>query len=305
MSILDITYNIILPIFIAVALAALVDYKFDINPQALSRLLVYLFIPALVFKSLASMDIQGQEAAQLITATIVTLLIMAALSYGIARALGYDRRIESGFILSVALINAGNYGIPLNRLAFGLDGEARAILCYVASAIMVNTFGVFVASRGSVSTREALSNMFRVPLPYAAALGLLVNMTGVGVPGPITDSVDLAGQAAIPGMLAVLGIQLARTLQSGGVQRRLHTVLLASGMRLMVTPIVAVGIAILFGLAGITRQVFIVEVSMPTAVMGGVMAIEFGSDRDHVSATIMVSTLASIITLSVLLSLLI
>jgi hypothetical protein len=264
MSIPDIIYTIILPIFLVVGTAAFIDYKLDINPHAMSRLLIYLFMPALVFHSLAFMDIQAGEATQLLIATILNSMIMAALSYGLARLLGYDRQLESAFVLSVALINAGNYGIPLNRLAFGDDGEARAILCYVASAILINSFGVFVASRGSVSTREALLNMVRVPLPYAAALGLLVNATDFHLPGPLTDSLDL----------------------------------------LLVAPVIAVGMALVFGLSGVARNVFIVEVSTPTAVLSGVLALEFGSDAEHVTATILISMLASIITLSVLLSLL-
>jgi predicted permease len=304
MSIPDIIYTIILPIFLVVGTTALIDFKLDINPRAMSRMLVYLFMPALVFHSLAFMDIPADEATQLLIATIISSMIMAALSYGLARLLGYDRQLESAFVLSVALINAGNYGIPFNRLAFGDAGESRAILCYVASAILVNSFGVFVASRGSVSTREALLNMFRVPLPYAAALGLFVNVTNFDLPDPLIDSLDLAGQAAIPGMLAVLGIQLSRTLQNSGIQTRLSSVLAASGLRLLVAPVIAVGMALVFGFSGVARDVFILEVSMPTAVLSGVLALEFGSDAEYVAATILISTLASIITLSVLLSLL-
>jgi predicted permease len=304
MSIPDIIYTIILPIFLVVGTTALIDFKLDINPRAMSRMLVYLFMPALVFHSLAFMDIPADEATQLLIATIISSMVMAALSYGLARLLGYDRQLESAFVLSVALINAGNYGIPFNRLAFGDAGESRAILCYVASAILVNSFGVFVASRGSVSTREALLNMFRVPLPYAAALGLFVNVTNFDLPDPLIDSLDLAGQAAIPGMLAVLGIQLSRTLQNSGIQTRLFSVLAASGLRLLVAPVIAVGMALVFGFSGVARDVFILEVSMPTAVLSGVLALEFGSDAEYVAATILISTLASIITLSVLLSLL-
>ena len=43
--------------------------------------------------------------------------------------------------------------------------------------------------------------------------------------------------------------------------------------------------------------------AMPTAVTTSVRATEFGADAEFVSATILVSTLASVITLSVLLSL--
>jgi predicted permease len=42
---------------------------------------------------------------------------------------------------------------------------------------------------------------------------------------------------------------------------------------------------------------------MPTAVLAGVLATEFGADIEHVTTTILISTLASIATLSVILSL--
>jgi predicted permease len=42
---------------------------------------------------------------------------------------------------------------------------------------------------------------------------------------------------------------------------------------------------------------------MPTAVMGGVLATEFGSDAEFATAVILVSTLASVVTLSILLTL--
>jgi predicted permease len=59
----------------------------------------------------------------------------------------------------------------------------------------------------------------------------------------------------------------------------------------------------LLGLSGLARQVSIIEASMPTAVTTGVLATEFGSDTEFTTAVILVSTLASIVTLSVLLTL--
>ena len=61
-------------------------------------------------------------------------------------------------------------------------------------------------------------------------------------------------------------------------------------------------LAALLGIAGLARQVSIVESSMPTAVISSVLATEFGSDPEFVTAVILVSTLASSITLSVLLT---
>jgi predicted permease len=216
----------------------------------------------------------------------------------VARLAGFDRRLESAFMLPVVLVNAGNFGIPLNTFAFGEAGEERALVFFVGAVFMSNTLGVFLASRGSVSTRRALLNVFLVPLPYAAVLGLMLNMGQVSMPGPLDRSIDFVGNAANPAMLTVLGIQLARA----SVRAHLRPVLMVAGMRLMIGPAIGFGLVILFGLSGLSRQVVIVQSGMPSAVLSGVLATEFGADAEFVTTAILVSTLLSMVTLSVLLS---
>jgi predicted permease len=215
----------------------------------------------------------------------------------IARLLKLDRRAESAFILTAVLINAGNYGIPLNKFAFGDRGEERALIYFVMTVVISNTFGVFLASRGSVSTRRALLNVFRVPLPYAAVLGFALNMGDIEMPVALQRSTSLLGDAASPGMLVVLGVQLSRA----SIRGRIPPILLASGVRLVVSPLIAVPVSLAFGMAGLTRDVAIVQSAMPTAVISGVLATEFGADSEFVTAVILTSTLFSMATLSVLL----
>jgi predicted permease len=100
-------------------------------------------------------------------------------------------------------------------------------------------------------------------------------------------------------MLVVLGIQLSRAKMS---RERLKPMLLASSMRLVVSPLLILVPIAVFGMTGLTRQVALVEAAMPTAVLGGVLATEFGSDYEFVTGTILISTLFSILTLSLLLS---
>jgi predicted permease len=157
---------------------------------------------------------------------------------------------------------------------------------------------VFLASFGKLSARLALRNVFTVPLIYAALLGLAVNVSGVDMPLPVTRAVELLADATIPAMLTVLGVQLSRA----SIRGRFQPILMASALRLLLGPLIAVGLAALFGLSGLTRQVAIVQSAMPTAVVTGVLAVEFGADAELVTATILVSTLASIVTLTVLLS---
>jgi predicted permease len=299
---LEIAYNIILPIFIVVSVSAWIDHKFEIDPHAMSRLLIYLFSPALVFRSLAFMEITAGEAGLLIGNTLIVSLTVGAVGYGVARGLSFDRSLESAFVLSMVLLNAGNFGISLNRLAFGQAGEDRAVLCYIGAAILGNTIGVFLAARGSMSSRAAMLNILKIPMPYTMALGLMVNAHDIALPNPLVEAVDITADAAVPGMIAVLGLQLSRTMHNG-VRGKVKSAVAASSLRLLVAPLIAFPLTALLGMSGLTRDVAIVQASMPTAVLAGVLATEFGADIEHVTATILISTLASLATLSVILSL--
>jgi predicted permease len=296
----EILTNIIGPILLVVGVALIADRKLKLDTQALSRLLVYVFTPFLIFRGVAHSDLSGDEVGQLVAVAALMSAGVALTAWWVARQARFDRQLASAFTLSATLINAGNYGLPLNRFAFGAAGEERALVFFITTVVVSYTLGVFLASFGRLSARGALRNVFMVPLPYAAALGLAVNVGDVALPLPVQRAIGLLADATIPVMLVVLGAQLSRA----SVRGRIQPILLASGLRLLLGPLIAVGLAALLGLSGLTRQVAIVQAAMPTAVVTGVLAAEFGSDAQFVTATILVSTVASVATLTILLALL-
>jgi predicted permease len=296
-SFLAVAYNVLAPIFLIIGLAVLIDRRFAPDPRAFSRVVVYLFSPCLVFTGIAHSDLQAGELGLIVATAALSSLLMAIVGWGLARLFRFNRMLESAFVLSVVVVNAGNYGLPLNEFAFGKAGLQRAIAFYVATAMTANTLGVYLASRGTASVRRSLLNVLTVPLPYATVLGFIVNIGGIALPLPLERVVGLLGQAAVPCMLLILGLQLSRT----SVKGRIGPILLATVTRLGIAPLIAFPLVTLLGLSGLTRQVSIIEASMPTAVMGGVLATEFGSDAEFTTAVILVSTLASIVTLSILL----
>ncbi len=298
-SFLGVFYNVLGPIFLIIGLAVLLDRRFAPDPRAFSRAVVYLFSPCLVFGGIARSDLVAVEMGLILAAAALSTLLMALVGWGLARLFCFERKLASAFMLSVVLVNAGNFGLPLNEFAFGQAGVQRAIVFFVVTAITANTLGVYLASRGSASVRRSLTNVLMVPLPYASVLGFIFNIKGVVLPLPVERVVTLLGQAAVPCMLLILGLQLSRT----SVKGRIGPILLATVTRLGVAPLIAFPLVFLLGLSGLARQVSIIQASMPTAVMGGVLATEFGSDAEFTTAVILVSTLASIVTLSILLTL--
>jgi predicted permease len=98
----------------------------------------------------------------------------------------------------------------------------------------------------------------------------------------------------------LLGGQLA-TLSVGEYWR---PALAASGISLIIAPIIAFGLAALLGLSGPTRQAAILEASMPAAVIITIIATEYEAEPKLVTATVIVSTLISPITLTLLIAML-
>lgn len=289
-------YNVLFPITLIAGLGFLLNRRFNLHTRSLSRLVVYLASPALVFSSVSRSTLAAQELWQLLAFTIAIMFTLAGLSALLARSLRLDQKTSSAFTLSSTLINAGNFGLPFISFAFGDAGLGRAAIIYTGTSIVANTLGVFLASRGSASAWKSLTNVLKVPLPYALAAGLLANFGVLTVPPPLERSFLLLGGAAVPVMLILLGAQLSR-VEFG---RQLQLVALSSGIKLVATPLVGVVLVHLMLLHGLTAQVSIIQTSMPTAVISIALAEEFGSDAQFVSSAVMVSTVVSLISLTVL-----
>ncbi len=299
-SFLGVAYNVLSPIFLIIGVTVLLDRRFVLDPRVFSRAVIYLFSPCLVFGGIAGSDLKADELGLILAMAALSSLLMALVGWGETRLFRFDRKVGSAFVLSVVSVNAGNYGLPLNDFAFGQAGMQRAIVFFVVTAMISNTLGVYLASRGTASVRRSLLNVLMVPLPYATVLGFIINMRNVALPVPLDRAVTLLGQAAVPGMLIVLGLQLSRS----SIKGRMGPIWLATITRLGVAPLIAFLLAALLGLSGLARQVSIIQASMPTAAMAGVLATEFNSDAEFTTAVILVSTLVSIITLGILLTLL-
>ena len=290
-------YTVLSPIVLVALLGFILDRRFRFDTKSISRLVIYLASPALVFSSVSQSTLQAQELWQLLAFTVLVMTSIAAISWGVAKLFRLPQKEASAFSLASTLTNAGNFGVPFISFAFGIEGLGRAVIIYTGTSIVANTLGVFLASRGSASVWKSLGNVLHVPLPYALALGLMANFGVFSVPLPFERAFSMLGGAAVPLMLLVLGTQLSR-IRMGA---RLQWVTLAAVLKLILAPILGVFFARLLLLGQLTASIAIIQISMPTAVLSIVLAEEFGSDTQFVSGVLIFSTLASLLTLSILL----
>lgn len=293
----------ILPIFIVIGFGFAAARKLPLETATLTRITFYVFSPCLVFSSLARSTLGGDALVHIAAYAIAIALTMGGLGWLAARAFRLERREAAGLILVCMFVNAGNYGLGVNQRAFGDEGLARAVIFFTTNTLLVYSLGVSVAAGSDGSgVRGAIRRVFSVPPIYAVLGALAMRALSIDFTQPALEpllaGVDIAGRAAIPLMLIILGVQLARA----SMVQHLRVALAASGLRLVVAPIIAWLLADLIGLTGLARQASIVEASMPAAVINIILATEYQAAPELVTGAVLVSTLLSPFSLSAVLS---
>jgi hypothetical protein len=292
-------YNNILPIFLIVGLGFALKRTLDFEIKPISHTIFYILSPCLAFSSLYQSSLGGWEFWEIPSFVLVLTLVLWSISWAVTRALRLDKAMESAFLLTTLFVNAGNYGLSLIFLTFGEKALSRAVIYLLINTLLLNTAGVYLASRGRKERGCALFNILKVPLVYAASLAILLNLSHIRLPNPLLRAVNTIGKAAIPLMLLLLGMQLAKT----PFFWRKKGVFLAASIRLVLAPILAFLLASWLGLSETSRLVCVVEASMPTAVMTCILASQFDLLPDFITSVVFLSTLASPLTLTLLIAL--
>ncbi len=102
----------------------------------------------------------------------------------------------------------------------------------------------------------------------------------------------------LPMMILLMGMQIQRT----AVPERPSVVGVATIIRMVVVPALAIGIAALMHLTGPDRQAAVIQAAMPAAVMITVLAVEFQTAPAFVTGVVFLSTLISPLTLTLLIA---
>ncbi|WP_049935082.1 AEC family transporter [Haloplanus natans] len=312
MSLVSAFTSAILPIVSVMGLGYLLASTLDLDVDPLNDVALYLFLPALIFHSIVTTTLSGATVARIFAGVFLFVVATMGVTELADRLLGVPEPYRSADVLAGALPNAGFYGIPLAEFAFGAIGRTTAVIYITAQAFLMYTLGVYVASRGGGEAGiGAVKEIFRLPLVYAIAAAGVVRFLGVAPPtdGTFMSTARLVGDASIPLMLVIVGIQLSG-LAYGNVRR----VLRPSVIKLVIAPLVGLAVAVALGGFGdpAVARVFVLLCATPVALIPLALTLSYSdtAERDGLSAseyltmTIFVTTIASVPVLTVLITLL-
>ena len=286
--------NNLLPIMLIAAAGYILGKTLTVDSRTIGRMVFYIFSPLLVFNLMVTSQLNLSQALTTVGYTAAVIAVMGTVAFLLGKLFRLERAHLLAVILTVAFGNTGNYGLPLVKFAFGDESLAVASIFYVTTTILFNTIGVIIASLGHLDLKSAILGVFKLPILYAVAVALIIKGFGIQIPLPLSRTIEIAANGAIPAMIILLGLELTRIEWTNS----LRATGLGVAAKLLIGPLVGLLLASLFGLQGHTRQGSVIEAAMPAAVATTVVATEYNLEPSLVTAIVFFGTILSPLTLT-------
>ncbi|MBW3623665.1 MAG: AEC family transporter [Armatimonadetes bacterium] len=295
--------SVLLPVLFTISIGFLIERFRQMDTRTLSTISIYVLTPSLVFYSLLTTQLTHRDIFQL----ILFLPLLTFGLWGVTRlSLGLRREPpeeEGPAMLCTLFMNAGNYGIPMSRSAFGEAGVEHGVVWVIVQNSLLFPLATYYAARDQHGSLNAIKAVFKLPAIWAVFLAGLLRLMNVTLPDGILEPIRSIGYAMIPIAQILLGVQLAKTMKEAH-HARVDRIAWAVGIRLIAAPLLAVPIAAALGAEGLTYKVLVLLAGTPTAVNISILAMEFDARPHFVASVVFFSTVFSFLTLSVTLSLL-
>ncbi len=290
--------NNLLPILLIAGIGYLCGKYLGVQAQSLSRVIFYVFSPCLIFNLLMNSQLSGDDLVRMVSFAGAVVICVAVVTFLLGKLIKLNRKMLAAVVLSTMTMNAGNFGLSLNLFAFGEEGLAQASIFFVTTALITYSIGVMIASMGTTSLKQSLVNLLKVPAIYAVILALVFMALDWSLPLTLERTTQTLGNAAIPAMLILLGLQLQANQRTSNIS----ALVLANSMRLVGGALFGIGLGVILGLQGIAYQAGVVEAATPTAVLSTVLSTEFDTEPAFVTSVVFTTTLLSPLTLTPLLA---
>jgi hypothetical protein len=307
----DIVLSALLPVMALILLGLAVGRARWLGADAVRRLTTLAFMvltPVLLFRAMSRVHVDQLDLRPAFVYSLALGLVFA----GVLRLHGLRQR-AAVLALAATYGNSVMIGIPLIALAWGEAGLVTLFTLIPIHSLLLLTVATVVlefdaareqaaaspdvAARlwmvGLRSLRKAL--IHPVPLPIIA--GLVFAQTGLSIPQWLDTPMLWMGKAFGPLALFLVGVSLA----SSTVGRNLRGALMMSGVKNLLVPLLAGSLGWMLGMSGLPLAVMVVTAALPVGANAFMFSQRYGVAQEIVTASVAVSTAASIVTVSLVL----
>jgi hypothetical protein len=261
------------------------------------RFVFYVGIPGILFVNASRIEPSKALTAPYSIAGIIATLATLLLCWAYARWRGYDKG-HSGIIAQAGYrANLGIIGLALCASTFGAEGLALAALPVAIWTLLFNVLAVIVlnaAYGGRFAPLPLFINLIKNPLIIGIGLGFILALSERGMPSGFYTIGSYFTAVVIPLSLIFLGgaIDLKPSRQSR------QALVLATLLRLIIAPALALSICLLMGLRGIELGINFLLLSGPVAAASHIMVAAKGGDAKLAANIVVLSTILAPFTIT-------
>lgn len=295
--------DVILPVFIVIGFGYLAVWRglfSDVGVEGLMKFTQGFAIPCLLFRAISTLDLgQSFDLALLgsFYAGALTGFAVGLLGARFIFGRSWEDSVAIGFVGLFS--NSVLLGLPITERAYGVDAlqanyaiiAVHSPFCYfvgiTAMEIARNRGGSVAALPGKV-----LRAMFRNALVIGIALGFVVNLGGIPLPGVLTDALDLMIRAALPAALFGLGGVLYRYRPEGDMR----TILFIVAVSLIVHPLIVLTLGRATGVSTDGLRSAVLTAAMAPGVNAYLFANMYGAARRVAASAVLIATGATVLT---------
>jgi len=293
----------LVPVFMVIMAGAVIRHlNFpggDFWPLA-ERFTYFFLFPVMLISKMANARIEDVAIDQLALAIVILLAVMTLLMVILKPVLTRSGpsftsiyqggiRFNTYVVLAAAQAMYGNAGLTLAAVAMAIMIPLVNVLCVIIFSCYAGQAG-----GGIMGTVKAI---IKNPLIVGCTVGMLLNLTGIGLPGWSAAAFDIASRAALP--LGLLAVGVALDLKS--IRSASWPLISSSVIKLAIMPIVTALIGLWLDLELLMISVLLLFAAMPTATSAYILARQLGGDAPLMATITTAQTLLAMISLPLIL----
>ncbi|MBP3807758.1 MAG: AEC family transporter [Eubacterium sp.] len=270
----------------------------DHTSQRMSTIVMDVCNPALILASLLSGNVTATHHDLIVAIVLgasfyIGLVILGFIFPKLIRG-GEDSRFYN---MMTVYTNVGFIGIPVARAILPENAILYVIICNVMYSLLFYTHGIIVMSNGKekLSLKKILS-----PGTIMAVVSLVIFWFNIYLPPIIANSISYLGNATVFLSMTLLGVGIARSNITSGIKNPRIWIYII--VRMIAVPVALFFALKMAGFSSITIMGLCLMAAMPIGNLPLIQCEKMGEDTELLSGAIAISTLASIFTITILMT---
>jgi len=270
----------------------------------LTKFVFFFALSAMIFRFAANLSFAEIFDLRLIVGYLAGTLAVYLLVTLVAALRGLDMPTAAVEAQCAAIGNVGFLGLPMMVILFGEASIGPMMLVLSVDLVVFSSLIVILINAGrrsglGLSTLKMVAlGLVKNPMIVSICAGLSWSALALPIPAPVNEFLTILGGAATPGALFAIGASLA-----GKSAERVQIAVWLSFAKLALHPLfVAIAVSWLLPLDAYSATVVIAASALPVAGNVYMLAQHYGVAPQRVSAAILLSTIASILTVPLVIS---